>query len=47
MIARLLLDTRVMVGEMDAAVEEVSSMISGLTPQKGIGQRMGYRFGRS
>jgi hypothetical protein len=35
MIARLLLDTRVMVGEMDAAVEEVSSMISGQTPQMG------------
>ena len=35
MIARLFLDTRIMVGEMDAAVEEVCSMTSGLTPQKG------------
>ena len=35
MIARLFLDTRVMAGEMDAAVEEVCAMTSGLTPQKG------------
>lgn len=32
MVARLCLDTRVMVTEMDAAVEEVSAMTAGLIP---------------
>jgi hypothetical protein len=35
MIARLLLDTREMVAEFDAAVEEVVSMTAGLTPTLG------------
>jgi hypothetical protein len=35
MIARLFLDTREMVAEMDAAVEEVSAMIAGLAPVVG------------
>lgn len=35
MVARLLLDTREMVAEMDAAVEEVSAMIAGLLPVVG------------
>lgn len=35
MIARLCLDTRAMVTEMDAAVEEVASMIAGLIPVTG------------
>ena len=35
MIARLFLETRDMVAEFDAAVEEVTAMIKGLTPQTG------------
>jgi hypothetical protein len=35
MIARMFLDTRVMVAEMDAAVEELGSMTAGLTPVVG------------
>jgi len=35
MIARLCLDTREMVGEFDAAVEEVGSMTAGLIPVEG------------
>ncbi|MDD2880414.1 MAG: hypothetical protein PHQ58_08240 [Rhodoferax sp.] len=35
MIARLLLETREMVNEMDAAVEEVASMTAGLIPVVG------------
>lgn len=35
MIARLLLDTREMVGEFDAAVEEAGSMTAGLIPVEG------------
>lgn len=35
MIARLCLDSREMVGEFDAAVEEVGSMTAGLIPVEG------------
>ncbi len=35
MIARLFLDTRELVAEFDAAVEEVTSMTSGLVPEVG------------
>lgn len=35
MIARLFLETREMVAEFDAAVEEVTAMIKGLAPQVG------------
>ena len=35
MIARLHLETRQQVAEIDAAVEEVSSMIKGVAPQVG------------
>lgn len=35
MIARLFLDTREMVSEMDAAVEELGSMTAGLVPVEG------------
>jgi len=35
MIARLCLDTREMVAEMDAAVEEVCAMTAGLIPVAG------------
>ena len=35
MVARLFLDTREMVAEFDAAVEEVSTMANGLVPQVG------------
>lgn len=35
MVARLLLDTREMVNEMDAAVEEIASMTAGLIPVVG------------
>lgn len=35
MLARLFLDTRVLVNELDAAATEVSSMTAGLTPQLG------------
>ena len=35
MIARLCLDTREMVGDFDAAVEEVGSMTAGLIPVEG------------
>ena len=35
MVARLFLETREMVAEFDAAVEEVTGMIKGLEPQTG------------
>lgn len=35
MVARLCLDTHEMVGEFDAAVEEVGSMTAGLIPAEG------------
>ncbi len=35
MVARLFLETREMVNEMDAAVEELGSMIAGLIPVVG------------
>lgn len=35
MVARLFLDTREMVGEFDAAVEEVPGMLKGLVPELG------------
>lgn len=35
MVARLFLDTRKMVGEFDAAVEEISGMVIGLVPEVG------------
>lgn len=35
MVARLFLETREMVAELDAAVEEVAAMVKGLVPQAG------------
>jgi hypothetical protein len=44
MVARLFLATREMAGEFDAAVEEVSSMTSGLVPQVGA---LGFEWDRA